>query len=329
MPAEAAEPFRTIKPSQPGMTRSTEPISVAAVATALGEIRRQALLRSDPPRRAVQLPSSQRLQLIVASLRQALYPNRLGLLDPGSPLSTDQQVEACLVRSLEGLKEQVAIELSGRQGSGLDPEGQNTVMEQAEAITAAFAAALPGIRVLLDSDIDAAYHGDPAADSLDEIVACYPGIKAITHHRFAHVLHQHGVPVIARIITEDAHAATGIDIHPGARIGERFFIDHGTGVVIGGTAVIGHGVRIYQAVTLGAKSFPIDEQGHLVKGLPRHPIVEDDVVIYSGATILGRVTIGQGSTIGGNVWVTESVPPYTTITQARARQEIFGEGAGI
>jgi serine O-acetyltransferase len=179
------------------------------------------------------------------------------------------------------------------------------------------------------ADIDAAYHGDPAADSLDEIVACYPGIKAITHHRFAHVLHSQGVPVIARIITEDAHAATGIDIHPGARIGERFFIDHGTGVVIGGTAVIGNGVRIYQAVTLGAKSFPIDEQGHLVKGLPRHPIVEDDVVIYSGATILGRVTIGQGSTIGGNVWITDSVPPGTTITQARARQETFGEGAGI
>lgn len=311
------------------MTRSLEPIAVAEVAAALGAIRREALQRSDPPRRAVQLPSGQRLRAIVTSLRQALYPNRLGLLDPGSPLSGDEQVEACLVRSLEGLREQVAIELSGRLGTAT-PTGEHArVMEEATAITAAFAEALPAIRVLLDSDIDAAYHGDPAADSLDEIVACYPGIKAITHHRFAHVLHQQGVPVIARIITEDAHAATGIDIHPGARIGERFFIDHGTGVVIGGTAVIGDGVRIYQAVTLGAKSFPIDEQGHLVKGLPRHPIVENDVVIYSGATILGRVTIGQGSTIGGNVWITESVPAGTTITQARARQETFGEGAGI
>ena len=277
----------------------------------------------------MQLPSGRKLNEIVTALRQALYPNRLGLLDADSGLSTDEQVEACLVRSLEGLKTQVAIELSGRLQVDSRVGADQRVIEEATAITQAFAEALPRIRQLLDSDIDAAYHGDPAADSLDEIVACYPGIKAITHHRFAHVLHQQGVPVIARIITEDAHAATGIDIHPGARIGERFFIDHGTGVVIGGTAVIGDGVRIYQAVTLGAKSFPIDEQGHLVKGLPRHPIVEDDVVIYSGATILGRVTIGQGSTIGGNVWVTESVPPYTTITQARARQEIFGEGAGI
>ncbi len=311
------------------MTRSLDPIRVAEVAAALGVIRREALQRSDPPRRAVQLPSSQRLRTIIAALRQALYPNRLGLLDPSSPLSCDEQVEACLVRSLEGLREQVAIELSGRLGTAGESQEHGSVIEQATAITSALAAALPQIRKLLDSDIDAAYHGDPAADSLDEIVACYPGVQAITHHRFAHVLHQQGVPVIARIISEDAHAATGIDIHPGARIGERFFIDHGTGVVIGGTAVIGNGVRIYQAVTLGAKSFPIDEQGHLVKGLPRHPIVEDDVVIYSGATILGRVTIGQGSTIGGNVWVTDSVPPFTTITQARARQEIFGEGAGI
>ena len=311
------------------MTRSPERIDVAEVTAALGVIRRQALQRSDPPRRAVQLPSSQRLNAIVASLRQALYPNRLGLLDHNSALTSDEQVEACLLGSLEGLQKEVAIELSGRLGPSADADDRIRVNDQAEAITRVFAEALPGIRILLDSDIDAAYHGDPAADSLDEIVACYPGIKAITHHRFAHVLHSQGVPVIARIITEDAHAATGIDIHPGARIGERFFIDHGTGVVIGGTAVIGNGVRIYQAVTLGAKSFPIDEQGHLVKGLPRHPIVEDDVVIYSGATILGRVTIGQGSTIGGNVWITDSVPPGTTITQARARQETFGEGAGI
>ena len=311
------------------MTRPCEPIDVTEVVAALGEIRREALKRSDPPRRAVELPSGQKLKAIVSSLRQTLYPSRLGLLDPGSPLSSDEQVEACLMRSLEGLREQVAIELSGRLQAAPKDNADQRVMDEAAAITAAFAQALPQIRTLLDSDIDAAYHGDPAADSLDEIVACYPGIKAITHHRFAHVLHQQGVPVIARIITEDAHAVTGIDIHPGARIGERFFIDHGTGVVIGGTAVIGDGVRIYQAVTLGAKSFPIDEQGHLVKGLPRHPIVEDDVVIYSGATILGRVTIGQGSTIGGNVWITESVPPGTTITQARARQETFGEGAGI
>ena len=171
------------------------------------------------------------------------------------------------------------------------------------------------IRAKLDSDIRAAFEGDPAARSADEVLVCYPGIWAITHHRIAHQLHQLGVPLIARIISEIAHSATGIDIHPGARIAERFFIDHGTGVVIGETAIIGRNVRLYQAVTLGAKRFDVDADGALVKGNARHPIVEDDVVIYAGATILGRITIGQGSTIGGNVWLTKSVPPGSTITQ--------------
>jgi serine O-acetyltransferase len=135
--------------------------------------------------------------------------------------------------------------------------------------------------------------------------------------------------MIARIIAEDAHSATGIDIHPGARIGERFFIDHGTGVVIGETAIIGRNVRLYQAVTLGAKRFEADASGALVKNTPRHPIVEDDVVIYSGATVLGRVTIGRGSSIGGSVWLTRDVPPGSTVTQAKARNETFDDGAGI
>jgi serine O-acetyltransferase len=154
-------------------------------------------------------------------------------------------------------------------------------------------------------------------------------MQAIIHHRFAHALHGLGAPLVARIIAEISHSATGVDIHPGASIGESFFIDHGTGVVIGGTAVIGDRVRLYQAVTLGAKSFPLDDQGVLVKGEPRHPIVEDDVVIYAGATILGRVTIGKGAQIGGNVWLTRGIAAGTTITQAKVISETFGEGGGI
>ena len=168
-----------------------------------------------------------------------------------------------------------------------------------------------------------------AAYSPDETIFCYPGVLAITNYRLAHELLVLGVPLIPRMITEHAHSITGIDIHPGASIGESFFIDHGTGVVIGETCIIGNRVRIYQGVTLGAKSFPLDEEGKPVKGIERHPVVEDDVVIYSGATILGRVVIGRGSVIGGNVWLTRSVPPYSRITQVQARQEIFEGGAGI
>ena len=192
-----------------------------------------------------------------------------------------------------------------------------------------FAAALPRVRALLDTDLRAAFEGDPSAKSIDEIVFCFPGFAAIARHRLAHVLYALGVTMIARIIAEDAHSATGIDIHPGATIGERFFIDHGTGVVIGETAVIGRNVRLYQAVTLGAKRFEAGADGALAKDYPRHPIVEDDVVIYAGATVLGRVTIGKGSSIGGNVWLTRDVPPGSSITQAKARNETFDDGAGI
>jgi serine O-acetyltransferase len=182
-------------------------------------------------------------------------------------------------------------------------------------MTAEFLARLPGVRRLLATDVRAAYDGDPAATSPAETILCYPGVLALTCQRLAHELHVLGVPLLPRMITEHAHALTGIDIHPGARIGERFFIDHGTGVVIGETSEIGSGVRLYQGVTLGARSFPLDEHGHPVKGVPRHPIVEDDVIVYSGATILGRITVGAGSVIGGNVWLTRSVPPGSRIQQ--------------
>jgi serine O-acetyltransferase len=158
---------------------------------------------------------------------------------------------------------------------------------------------------------------------VDEILLCYPGIQAVIHHRLANVLYKLGAPMIARIIAELAHSATGIDIHPGAQIGSGFFIDHGTGVVIGETAIIGQRVRIYQAVTLGAKRFNVGEDGVLEKGQLRHPILEDDVVVYAGATILGRITIGKGSSIGGNVWLTRSVPPGSVITQASSHHELM------
>ena len=157
----------------------------------------------------------------------------------------------------------------------------------------------------------------------------FPGIRAVIHHRIAHELYRLGAPIIARIIAELAHSATGIDIHPGAQIAGNFFIDHGTGVVVGETAVIGERVRLYQAVTLGAKRLPADGQGALIKGEPRHPVVEDDVVIYAGATVLGRVTVGRGSVIGGNVWLTRSVAPGSRIVQAQADKEVFENGAGI
>jgi serine O-acetyltransferase len=192
-----------------------------------------------------------------------------------------------------------------------------------------FTAVLPRVRALLDTDVRAAFNGDPSARSIDEIVFSFPGIAAIIRHRLAHQLYRHGVTMIARIIAEHAHSETGIDIHPGAEIGEGFFIDHGTGVVIGETAIIGRNVRLYQAVTLGAKRFEADGDGALRKNYPRHPIVEDDVVIYAGATILGRVTVGRGSSIGGNVWLTQSVPRNSNVTQAKPRNESFDDGAGI
>ena len=198
---------------------------------------------------------------------------------------------------------------------------ENTGIRQCEAraeeLANAFLEKIPEIAALLETDVQAAYDGDPALQSLSEAIFCCPGIFAITNHRVAHEFYKLGVPIIPRIISENAHSVTGIDIHPGARIDRSFFIDHGTGVVIGETSVIGSGVRIYQGVTLGAKSFPLDENGVPIKGVDRHPIIEDNVVIYAGATILGRITVGSNSVIGGNVWLTRSVPSNSFIAQGR------------
>lgn len=184
----------------------------------------------------------------------------------------------------------------------------------AKEIVDEFVAALPEVRRLVDTDVQAAYDGDPAATSRMEVVMAYPGLYAVTIHRLAHVLYKLKVPIIPRVMSELAHSKTGIDIHPGATIGERFFIDHGTGVVIGETTIIGRNVRLYQGVTLGGLSFDKDSTGALVKGLKRHPNIEDNVVIYANATILGGgTTIGHDSEIGGNVWIKESVPPYSRV----------------
>lgn len=260
-----------------------------------------------------EFPSVEKIRLLVAELSGALFPMRLGPDDLREE-HEDAYVELTLAHALEQLRRQIRLELSYQtRGEGVSPA---EIDARACEIAARFAAALPGVRRLLDSDVTAAYQGDPAARSVDEVLLCYPGVTAMIHHRLAHVLYTLDVPLLARIVAEIAHSDTGIDIHPGARIGPSFFIDHGTGVVIGETAIIGERVRLYQAVTLGAKSFPASENGELKKGLARHPIIEDDVVVYAGATILGRVTVGKGSVIGGNVWLTQSVPAGSSITQA-------------
>ena len=184
---------------------------------------------------------------------------------------------------------------------------------KAQEITNILISRLPQIRSVLATDVEAAYTGDPAAESFGEIISCYPVIKALVNYRVAHELYLLGVPLIPRMITELAHSETGIDIHPGATIGHHFTIDHGTGVVVGATCIIGDNVKLYQGVTLGALSFPLDAYGNPIKGIARHPILEDDVVVYSNATILGRITIGKGSVIGASVWVTEDVMPESKL----------------
>lgn len=263
-----------------------------------------------------ELPAREALAEVVGQLRGALFPMRLG---PPDLLQEheDDYIAATLHTALGALLQQVRLEL--RHQARTRDAGQTEAEAQTKALSLvrAFGGSLPTIRQLLDSDVLAAFQGDPAARSVDEVLLCYPGIHAMIHHRIAHRLHGLGVPLLARMVAELAHGETGIDIHPGARIGPGCFIDHGTGVVIGETAEIGRNVRLYQAVTLGAKRFETDEAGHIQKGGARHPVLEDDVVIYAGATVLGRVTIGRGSTIGGNVWLTHSVPPGSRINQAQ------------
>ncbi len=200
-------------------------------------------------------------------------------------------------------------------------------LDHSRRAVAHLARSLPAIRHTLGQDVQAAYEGDPAARSQGEVVLAYPFLEAITVQRIAHALYEEDVPVIPRMMTEWAHSRTGIDIHPGAQLGPRFFIDHGTGVVIGETTTIGSNVRVYQGVTLGALSFPLDERGNPIKGVKRHPDIEDDVIIYAGATILGGETVvGKGSVIGGNVWLTHSVAPYTKVYNVQPGPKLVNGG---
>jgi len=272
------------------------------------------------------LPSRTAVIDLVEALRSVIFPGYFGT----SELAADSvrfHVGSTLDWVLRKMQAQIKRGLCFVRDD--HPEHCSECERQALYIAKRFLARLPAVQHLLATDVDAAYEGDPAATSPDEAIFCYPGILALTSYRLAHELYLLRVPLIPRIVTEHAHGITGIDIHPGAAIGEAFFIDHGTGVVIGETCIIGDRVRIYQGVTLGAKSFPLDQDGRPAKGIDRHPVVEDDVIIYSGATILGRVLVGRESVIGGNVWLTHSVPPGSHITQVQARQERFDNGAGI
>jgi serine O-acetyltransferase len=266
--------------------------------------------------RVRELPSRAELVAVVGKLYAALFPTHFGRHDLTDE-SIDFFVGATLNDALLSLSEQIRRGLQFAPGSDADDESR--LRDEAVVLTRIFGNELPEIRNILVTDLAAAFSGDPAATSVSEILLCYRGMHAIIHHRLAHALYRLGVPVVPRLVADIAHEETGVDIHPGAQIGGSFFIDHGTGVVIGETAIVGEHVRLYQAVTLGAKRFPADVTGALIKGEPRHPIVEDHVVIYAGATVLGRITVGRNSSIGGNVWLTQSVPPGSHVTQAQTR----------
>lgn len=263
-------------------------------------------------------PSAQVLSKIIDLIRAILFPGYYG-----KPTVNSRTINYHLGVNVETLfdllSEQILAGLCFGNGEKCE-ECTDSKREKASKLAAGFISKLPEMRRILATDVEAAYKGDPAATSSGEVIFCYPAIKAITNYRIAHELLRLDVPLIPRIITEMAHSETGIDIHPAAQIGSYFTIDHGTGVVIGETSIIGNNVKLYQGVTLGAKSFPLDAEGRPIKGIPRHPILEDDVIIYSNATILGRITIGKGATVGGNIWVTENVAPGMRIVQTKAKK---------
>lgn len=273
------------------------------------------------------VPSNEKLGEIVNLVREILFPGYFGYTSLQQNTLRHYMgvyLDDLYARLSEQILAGLCFDCVNRETLGLAER-----KSEAQELTANFIASLPEIRRVLVTDVEAAFVGDPAAQSRSEVIYCYPAIRAISNYRIAHRLFQLGVPLIPRIIGEMAHSETGIDIHPEARIGESFTIDHGTGVVVGSTCIIGSNVKLYQGVTLGAKSFPLDQNGNPIKGVPRHPIVEDNVIIYAQATILGRITIGHDSVIGGNVWVTNNVPPYSKVLQFKARETSYKDGAGI
>ncbi|ERK40020.1 putative serine O-acetyltransferase [Segatella baroniae F0067] len=257
------------------------------------------------------LPSGKALEAIIDLSRSILLPGYFG--NSQVNLSTIQYHIGVRLEKLHALlSDQILAGLCFADECEKESRQQlNRRSNKAAVLAAQAIMKFPEIRKTLATDIEAAYQGDPAAVSQAEVISCYPVIKALTNYRVAHALHEQKVPLIPRMMTEMAHSETGIDIHPGAQIGRYFTIDHGTGVVIGATCVIGNHVKLYQGVTLGAKNFPLDDDGTPIKGIPRHPIIKDNVVIYANATILGRVTVGEGCVVGANVWVTEDMKPMT------------------
>lgn len=273
------------------------------------------------------MPSTQAISEIVELVREIIFPGYFG----GSP-TRPGSVKYYIGVNVESLYEKLRHQVFSGLCFGCTDSNQFVLADakaQAAKIALSFIDQLPNLRYLLSTDIEAAFLGDPAAQSPAEVIFCYPGARAITNYRIAHALLELEVPLIPRIISELAHSETGIDIHPRAKIGASFNIDHGTGVVIGATSIIGNNVKIYQGVTLGAKSFPLDEDGNPIKGIDRHPIVEDNVIIYAQATILGRITIGSNSIIGGNVWITSDVAQNSKIIQEKFRFTGFLMGDGI
>ena len=267
------------------------------------------------------LPSAKSLYKIVELARSILFPGYFGNSTINSHTIT-YHIGVNVENLFDLLTDQIQAGLCfGQENNNNENTNNNEPCRETAALLAArFISKLPEMRRILATDVEAAYYGDPAATCFGEIISCYPAIRAISNYRIAHELLILGVPLIPRYITEMAHSETGIDIHPGAKIGHHFTIDHGTGVVIGATSIIAKKVKLDQGVTLGAKSFPLDNNGNPIKGIPRHPILEDDVIVYSNATILGRVTIGKGATVGGNIWVTENVPAGARIVQRKTKE---------
>lgn len=272
---------------------------------------------------ATLIPSAKALEELVELCRSVFFPGFYGQKAPStapSPLNfpsggavrptlcKGEELLGQLRRVHELLASQIAAGLYMDERPKTGEQCKDTVRHEADRIATQVVERLPEVKSVLETDVEAAYKGDPAATTYSEVVSCYPAIRAISIYRLAHVMHELGVPLIPRMLTEMAHSETGIDIHPAAQIGSHFTIDHGTGVVIGATTIIGNNVKLYQGVTLGAKSFPLGKDGAPIKGILRHPILKDNVIVYSNATILGRVTVGEGAVIGGNLWITDDVP---------------------
>ena len=259
------------------------------------------------------LPSGEVLEEIIDLCRAILFPGYYG----------NARISTQTIRFHTGVNIEKLHELLSRQiyaglclaDTSCTSCAEELIFSQAEKLSEAFISTLPEMRCLLATDAEAAYNGDPAAQNINEVIFCYPGFRAIGNYRIAHQLYKLGVPFIPRMITEMAHSETGIDIHPGAQIGHYLSIDHGTGTVIGETSVIGNNVRIFQGVSLAGEKLPPDENGNAIRGVPRHPILEDNVTVYSNATLLGKIRVGKGATICGNVWITGDVPPGAVITQ--------------